>query len=240
MEALADYGSSSSDENEGNATFPNDKSVKHGREREGSGSFVVPVSSQKISSVLFEQEQEQTYSLSMDITDDKLLKMKPVRIPRPILSYDKKNNENKTFSYDLSLFDKDYCTIIMGNHRSHNQNEEDPCISKTETNKLTGTDGSSTTLITNDALEKKLDKLYQALGDEDFSSHLKKQKDFTNPSIFPKVIDYFHIDGSGSNLPKETWDPKDTFKAFEFIEKLTASEERAARSRAAATALEDS
>jgi hypothetical protein len=238
MEALADYGSSSSDENECNAIFSNDKNVKHGRERVGSGQFVVPASSLKISNVLFEQEQEQTFALSMENTDDKLLKIEPVRIPRPILSCDKKSNENETFRYDLSLFDKDYCTITMGNHRSHNQNEEDPCMSNTITNKLTGTDGSSTTLITNDTLEKKLDKLYQALGDEDFSSHLKKHKDFTNPSIFPKVIDYFHIDGSGSNLPKEIWDPKDTFKPFEFIEKLTASEERASRSRAA-TALED-
>jgi hypothetical protein len=72
------------------------------------------------------------------------------------------------------------------------------------------------------------------LGDEDFSSHLTKQKDFTNPSIFPKVMDYFRIDGSGSNLPKEIWDPNNTFKPFEFIEKLTASEERAGRSRVTA------
>jgi len=68
------------------------------------------------------------------------------------------------------------------------------------------------------------------LKDEDFASHLKKQKDFTNPSIFPQVIQYFQIDGAGSNLPKDIWDPY-AFQSFEFIEKLTVSEERAARRR---------
>lgn len=224
MEALANYGSSSSsDEDEYNATLLNETNVKPRRER--SGPFVVPISSQKINNVLLEQDP--TCFHSTEITDDKLLEMNLVRIPRPlILSCGKGNNENERFGYNLSLFDKDYCTIRFGNHTCSNQEEEKPYSSDT----LRGSDEIPPT---NDTLEKKLDKLYQDLGDEDFSSHLTKQKDFTNPSIFPKVMDYFHIDGSGSNLPKDIWDPNGTFKPFEFIEKLTASEERAGRSRAA-------
>lgn len=217
-----DYGSSSSEETD--ECFSSTNTISHGEKQRSPR----PTGSQRLAveepKKVVEQQPPSADEMSLPKERDQL-EMVPVRIPCPTLSFD---NENGGISYDLSLFDKDY--TIRNNDRRYDDNKEKKDVSSLELTSSSTLNNPAMTL-----LEEKLDKIYKSLAEEeDFSSHLKKQKDFTNPSIFPKVMDYFHIDGTASNLPKQIWDPTGSFKPFEFIEKLMASEERAARRRSAA------
>mmetsp|Transcript_22429 Transcript_22429/g.32712 ORF Transcript_22429/g.32712 Transcript_22429/m.32712 type:complete len:193 (+) Transcript_22429:42-620(+) len=44
---------------------------------------------------------------------------------------------------------------------------------------------------------------------------IRSKKDFGNPYILQKVVDFYHIDQYGSNYPKEIWDPS-AYKKFDF------------------------
>lgn len=41
----------------------------------------------------------------------------------------------------------------------------------------------------------------------DLTDSIQRKKDFGNPHILTKVVDFFHIDELGSNYPKELFDP---------------------------------
>jgi len=58
-----------------------------------------------------------------------------------------------------------------------------------------------------------------------FANHLKAQKEFGNPHLFPSIIQHFGIDPMGSNIPKSMWDPKNDFAPFEYVERIVAKEE---------------
>mmetsp|Transcript_5935 Transcript_5935/g.11217 ORF Transcript_5935/g.11217 Transcript_5935/m.11217 type:complete len:243 (-) Transcript_5935:197-925(-) len=54
------------------------------------------------------------------------------------------------------------------------------------------------------SLVEKLDRLYQneITGGKSFAEHLKCQKEFGNPHLFPSIIEYFGIDEMESNIGK--------------------------------------
>ncbi|KAI4897176.1 hypothetical protein NFI96_015222 [Prochilodus magdalenae] len=58
-------------------------------------------------------------------------------------------------------------------------------------------------------LQDKIYKLYERKlqGDFDTNSHIQKKKEFRNPSIYEKLIQYCGIDELGTNYPKDMFDP---------------------------------
>ncbi|XP_008312939.1 SAP30-binding protein isoform X2 [Cynoglossus semilaevis] len=58
-------------------------------------------------------------------------------------------------------------------------------------------------------LQDKIHKLYGDLlrGDLDINSHIQKKKEFRNPSIYEKLIQFSGIDEVGTNYPKDMFDP---------------------------------
>ncbi|KAL2101840.1 hypothetical protein ACEWY4_003601 [Coilia grayii] len=58
-------------------------------------------------------------------------------------------------------------------------------------------------------LQEKIKKLYLRKLCEDFdtNSHIQKRKDFRNPSIYEKLIQFCGIDELGTNYPKDMFDP---------------------------------
>ncbi|XP_028990964.1 SAP30-binding protein isoform X4 [Betta splendens] len=58
-------------------------------------------------------------------------------------------------------------------------------------------------------LQEKIHKLYERKlhGDFDTNSHIQKKKEFRNPSIYEKLIQYCSIDELGTNYPKDMFDP---------------------------------
>eukprot|EP00978_Attheya_sp_CCMP212_P028426 scaffold98053_cov34-Attheya_sp.AAC.2 len=58
-----------------------------------------------------------------------------------------------------------------------------------------------------------------------FATHLKSQKDFGNPHMFPSVISHFGIEAHGSNL--DTTIMVDAFDDFEYANRLVTAEEQA-------------
>ncbi|XP_067344307.1 SAP30-binding protein isoform X2 [Channa argus] len=58
-------------------------------------------------------------------------------------------------------------------------------------------------------LQEKIHKLYERKlhGDFDTNSHIQKKKEFRNPSIYEKLIQYCGIDELGTNYPKDMFDP---------------------------------
>ncbi|XP_068613377.1 SAP30-binding protein-like isoform X2 [Brachionichthys hirsutus] len=58
-------------------------------------------------------------------------------------------------------------------------------------------------------LQDKIHKLYERKlhGDFDTNSHIQKKKEFRNPSIYEKLIQYCGIDQLGTNYPKDMFDP---------------------------------
>nr|XP_055023586.1 SAP30-binding protein [Misgurnus anguillicaudatus] len=58
-------------------------------------------------------------------------------------------------------------------------------------------------------LQEKIQKLYERRlhGDFDTNSHIQKKKEFRNPSIYEKLIQFCSIDELGTNYPKDMFDP---------------------------------
>ncbi|XP_019721178.1 SAP30-binding protein isoform X1 [Hippocampus comes] len=58
-------------------------------------------------------------------------------------------------------------------------------------------------------LQEKIHKLYERKlhGDFDTNSHIQKNKEFRNPSIYEKLIQFCGIDELGTNYPKDMFDP---------------------------------
>ncbi|XP_041830011.1 SAP30-binding protein isoform X2 [Melanotaenia boesemani] len=58
-------------------------------------------------------------------------------------------------------------------------------------------------------LQEKIIKLYERKlhGDFDTNSHIQKKKEFRNPSIYEKLIQFCGIDELGTNYPKDMFDP---------------------------------
>lgn len=58
-------------------------------------------------------------------------------------------------------------------------------------------------------LQEKIHKLYERKlqGDFDTNNHIQKKKEFRNPSIYEKLIQYCGIDELGTNYPKDMFDP---------------------------------
>uniref|UniRef100_A0A146P5D2 SAP30-binding protein n=1 Tax=Fundulus heteroclitus TaxID=8078 RepID=A0A146P5D2_FUNHE len=58
-------------------------------------------------------------------------------------------------------------------------------------------------------LQEKIFKLYERRvhGDFDTNSHIQKKKEFRNPSIYEKLIQFCGIDELGTNYPKDMFDP---------------------------------
>ncbi|XP_062855637.1 SAP30-binding protein [Trichomycterus rosablanca] len=58
-------------------------------------------------------------------------------------------------------------------------------------------------------LQEKIYKLYERKlkGDFDTNSHIQKKKEFRNPSIYEKLIQFCGIDELGTNYPKDMFDP---------------------------------
>ncbi|XP_047232138.1 SAP30-binding protein isoform X2 [Girardinichthys multiradiatus] len=57
-------------------------------------------------------------------------------------------------------------------------------------------------------LQEKISKLYERKlhGDFDTNSHIQKKKEFRNPSIYEKLIQFCGIDELGTNYPKDMFD----------------------------------
>ncbi|XP_014825814.1 PREDICTED: SAP30-binding protein isoform X5 [Poecilia mexicana] len=58
-------------------------------------------------------------------------------------------------------------------------------------------------------LQEKIYKLYERKihGDFDTNNHIQKKKEFRNPSIYEKLIQFCGIDELGTNYPKDMFDP---------------------------------
>ncbi|XP_060950582.1 SAP30-binding protein [Limanda limanda] len=58
-------------------------------------------------------------------------------------------------------------------------------------------------------LQEKIHKLYERKlhGDFDTNNHIQKKKEFRNPSIYEKLIQFCAIDELGTNYPKDMFDP---------------------------------
>nr|XP_057918092.1 SAP30-binding protein isoform X2 [Doryrhamphus excisus] len=58
-------------------------------------------------------------------------------------------------------------------------------------------------------LQEKIHKLYERKlhGDFDTNSHIQKKKEFRNPSIYEKLIQFCSIDELGTNYPNDMFDP---------------------------------
>lgn len=137
----------------------------------------------------------------------------PIKIlPKPKLASD----VDPTNTFDLlTRFDKDY-------------------LSPRQASFLARTAGCP---MPNATVAIKLDKMYHEFyGENDndsstcchsFASHLKRQKEFSNPNMFPSIIEHFQIKEWGSNIPSTLWNAYTDFSSFEFIEKMKDKEEEA-------------
>uniref|UniRef100_A0A8C5GEX0 SAP30-binding protein n=1 Tax=Gouania willdenowi TaxID=441366 RepID=A0A8C5GEX0_GOUWI len=58
-------------------------------------------------------------------------------------------------------------------------------------------------------LQEKISKLYERKlhGDFDTNTHIQQKKEFRNPSIYEKLIQFCGIDELGTNYPKDMFDP---------------------------------
>ncbi|XP_059154430.1 SAP30-binding protein-like [Physella acuta] len=58
-------------------------------------------------------------------------------------------------------------------------------------------------------LQKKIEDMYERMRREglDLNRAIQSKKNFRNPSIYEKLIDYCHIDEKGTNFPPEIYDP---------------------------------
>ncbi|KAG7507608.1 SAP30-binding protein isoform X2 [Solea senegalensis] len=58
-------------------------------------------------------------------------------------------------------------------------------------------------------LQEKIHKLYERKlhGDFDINNHIQQKKEFRNPSIYEKLIQFCGIDELGTNYPKDMFDP---------------------------------
>uniref|UniRef100_A0A8C7DY91 SAP30 binding protein n=1 Tax=Oncorhynchus kisutch TaxID=8019 RepID=A0A8C7DY91_ONCKI len=58
-------------------------------------------------------------------------------------------------------------------------------------------------------LQVKIQKLYEKNlhGDLDTNNHIQRKKEFRNPSIYEKLIQFCSIDELGTNYPKDMFDP---------------------------------
>ncbi|XP_036801987.1 SAP30-binding protein [Oncorhynchus mykiss] len=58
-------------------------------------------------------------------------------------------------------------------------------------------------------LQVKIQKLYEKNlhGDLDTNNHIQRKKEFRNPSIYEKLIQFCGIDELGTNYPKDMFDP---------------------------------
>uniref|UniRef100_A0A3B4FIA3 SAP30 binding protein n=1 Tax=Pundamilia nyererei TaxID=303518 RepID=A0A3B4FIA3_9CICH len=58
-------------------------------------------------------------------------------------------------------------------------------------------------------LQEKIHKLYERKlhGDFDTNAHIQQKKEFRNPSIYEKLIQFCAIDELGTNYPKDMFDP---------------------------------
>lgn len=145
------------------------------------------------------------------------------KLPPPQLS--NSNNERSADIMcnpfrELISMEKDYLQLLQPStlHMTRNQTSEGKNDEKREF-----------------SLENKLNALYQQFYDNkggnhnktlpSFASHLKSQKEFGNPNMFPSVIEHFGINDMGSNLPTAFFDQKKDFKRFEYIERIIAKEE---------------
>lgn len=68
-------------------------------------------------------------------------------------------------------------------------------------------------------LSNKLSTL-QTKSKSSFAEHIKSQKEFGNPHLFPSIIEHFQIQWRGTNIPGKK------FQRFEYIEKLSSKEEQ--------------
>ena len=61
-----------------------------------------------------------------------------------------------------------------------------------------------------EVIQRKISKFidYATRSGTTFNNNLKTKKDFGNPHLLSKVVDYFDIDEMGSNFPKDKFDPK--------------------------------
>ena len=72
--------------------------------------------------------------------------------------------------------------------------------------------------IISEHLSDKLSSLQKSKSS--FAEHIKSQKEFGNPHLFPSIIDHFQIQWRGTNIPGKN------FQRFEYIEKLSSKEEQ--------------
>ncbi|KAH9518804.1 SAP30-binding protein [Bulinus truncatus] len=58
-------------------------------------------------------------------------------------------------------------------------------------------------------LQKKIEEMYERMRRQelDLNRVIQNKKNFRNPSIYEKLIDYCHIDEKGTNFPPEIYDP---------------------------------
>ncbi|KAI8784035.1 SAP30-binding protein [Biomphalaria glabrata] len=58
-------------------------------------------------------------------------------------------------------------------------------------------------------LQKKIEEMYERMRRQEFDLNraIQNKKNFRNPSIYEKLIDYCHIDEKGTNFPPEIYDP---------------------------------
>jgi len=166
------------------------------------------------------------------VAEDRLLYQNALPLPR--LSCSAKGQEDGDNSFDaLILFPKDYVTPFVRKYASLH--------SRTSKEK----NGANCNEVRPE-LATKLDLMYRKFykpddivggesnvnnGNADnepksFASHLKEQKEFGNPNLFPSIIQHFGIDPMGSNLPPDLWDPKNDFEPFEFVERLVEKEQQ--------------
>ncbi len=71
----------------------------------------------------------------------------------------------------------------------------------------------------NEQQQKLCDKLDQMFQKSSFATHLKAQHEFGNPHLLKGIIDHFQIQPLDSNI-------SNSFKGFEYVDRLYAAEER--------------
>ncbi|KAG8192754.1 hypothetical protein JTE90_009774 [Oedothorax gibbosus] len=70
------------------------------------------------------------------------------------------------------------------------------------------------------SLQEKITELYEKkIEGKDMNASIQRRKDFRNPSIYEKLIQYCNIDEQGTNYPPETYDPH-CWGAESFYEEL--------------------
>jgi len=148
-------------------------------------------------------------------------------LPPPRLSSSLSGEGADTPFDALILFPKDYVTPFTRKHVAmtsrQNRTTERPGLAKKLDNmykKFYENDGE---VINPNS--KSNDNVSTTVERNSFGSHLKNQKEFGNPNLFPTIIQHFGIDPMGSNLPSGLWDPKNDFEPFEYVERLVSREE---------------